>query len=113
MAGSGSENRQRRVKRTVRLTLLEDAALRTLAAAAGVPVSTFIRCAALDFPLPRTVRQPSINHEVAAALLGRLGEAATAFRSAATHADPKALETAMNDFAEYRLMVFEALGRKP
>lgn len=80
---------------------------------ANVSISSFLVSCALDHPLPRAARRPTINHEAAAQMLARLGEAATAFRGAASLADAKAVEAALADFAEYRLLIFEALGRAP
>lgn len=113
MTASGSENRQRKVKRTVRFTPLEDALLVTFAEQAGLTPASYLRKAALDMPAPRAGRRPSLDRKIAAQLLGRLGETATAFRAAAHFADAAAVETTMNDLAEYRLVLFEALGRAP
>ena len=81
--------------------------------AAAVPISTYLRCAALDFPLPRAARRPTSNHEDVVRLLGELGKCATAFREAQALADAAAAETAIRDLAELRLLCFDALGRKP
>ncbi|WP_371441344.1 MULTISPECIES: plasmid mobilization protein [Bradyrhizobium] len=87
MAESGSETRQRDERHTVRFTPLEDALICAKANAAGVPVATFLRNTALAFPMPRAARRPTSNHEEVALLLGRIGQLAAAFRSAATLAD--------------------------
>ena len=116
MATSGSEKRQRSVKRIACFTTLEDALLQTYVAQAGVSTSAYIVSRSLDFPLPRAARRPTSNHEDVARLLAELGQLATAFRSAADAgalADVRALETAVSDFAEYRLLLLRALGRKP
>lgn len=113
MAESGSETRQRSTRYTVRLTPLEDALICAKAHAAGLPIATYLRCTALDFPLTRAARRPTSNHEDVALLLGRIGQLATAFRSASGLADAQAVETALRDLSELRLLCFSALGRKP
>lgn len=113
MAESGSETRQRCQRYTVRFTPLEDALICAKANAAGVPVATFLRSTALSFPIPRAARRPTSSHEDVALLLGKIGQLATAFRSAAALADTQAVETALRDLAELRLLCFSALGRKP
>jgi hypothetical protein len=113
MAESGSETRQRSKRHSVRFTPLEDALICAKANAAGVPIATYLRCTALSFPLPRAARHPTSSHEDVALLLGRLGQLATAFRSASALADTQAVETALQDLSELRLLCFTALGRKP
>jgi hypothetical protein len=113
MAESGSETRQRDERHTVRFTPLEDALICAKANAAGVPVATFLRNTALAFPMPRAARRPTSNHEDVALLLGRIGQLAAAFRSAATLVDAQAVETALADLSELRLLCLTALGRKP
>lgn len=108
------ENYKRVVRHTACFTPLENALLMTRIELVAAPsISAFLKSCALDHPMPRRARRPTINHEAAAQMLARLGEAATAFRSAAALADPKAVERAMTDLAEYRLLIFEALGRSP
>ncbi|MGH6922864.1 MAG: plasmid mobilization protein [Propylenella sp.] len=113
MAESGSENRQRKVKRTVRFTTIEDALLCSHAGVAGLTVASYIRQAALDMPPPRGVHCPSIDRHLTAQLIAAMGEAATAFRNAAELADPALVESAINDFSEYRIVLFESMGRAP
>lgn len=113
MTESGSETRQRTERYTVRFTPLEHALICANAKAAGVPVAAYLRSTALNFPLPRAARRPTSNHEDVALLLGRIGQLATAFRSASGLADPQAVETALHDLSELRLLCFTALGRKP
>jgi hypothetical protein len=111
--GHGSETRQRQIVRTMRLTGIEDALLRARADHAGLPVSTFLRCVALEFPLPRAARRPTANQKLAAVLLGELCRTADAFNCAATLLDRDLAEQAARDFAEYRLVLLLALGMKP
>ncbi|UPJ44969.1 hypothetical protein IVB40_13555 [Bradyrhizobium sp. 40] len=113
MAESGSETRQRDERHTVRFTPLENALICAKANATGVPVATFLRNTALAFPMPRAARRPTSNHEDVALLLGRIGQLAAAFRSAASLADAQALDTALHDLSELRLLCLTALGRKP
>jgi hypothetical protein len=113
MAESGSETRQRSERYTVRFTPLEHALICAKAQAVGVPIATYLRCTALSFPLPRAARHPTSSHEDVVLLLGRIGQLATAFRSASALADTQAVETALRDLSELRLLCFTALGRKP
>jgi hypothetical protein len=110
---SGSETRQRSERYTVRFTALENALLLAKANAAGVPVATFLRCTALGFPITREARRPTSNHEDVARLLSQIGQLAAAFRRASALADERAVEIALNDLSELRLLCFNALGRKP
>jgi hypothetical protein len=110
---SGSETRQRQPRYTVRFNDIEHALLLAKANAAGLEVATYLRCTALGFPFPRQARRPTSNHEDVARLLSQIGQLAAAFRSATTLADERAVEIALNDLSELRLLCFNALGRKP
>ncbi len=105
--------RQRKVKRTVRLTTMEDAVLRVLADRAGLTIASYLRKSALKMPPPDTGRTPSIDRQMASQLMAAIGEVATAFRDAAHLVDPQLAETTMNSINEYRIVVFESLGRAP
>lgn len=113
MAESGSETRQRQARYTVRFSALENAVIRAHAAAAGVGVATYLRCAALNTEPSRAARRPTSNHEACSRLMAEMGQLNTAFRSAAALLDPMAAETAVLQLLEYRLILFEAMGRKP
>lgn len=113
MAESGSEKRQRKVKRTVRLTTLEDSLLLVQAGQAGLTPASYLRKAALDMPPPCAGRRPSIDQQMTAQLIAVMGNAATAFRDAAHLADPGLVETTINDLNEYRIVVLESMGRAP
>lgn len=108
----GSERRGL-VRHTACFTGIENALLMTRVELAGVSISAFLKASALDHPLPRAARRPTLDHALAASLLGHLGDTASAFRAAAMLADERAVEAALSDLAEYRLIVFEALGRRP
>lgn len=117
MAGSGSENRQRQHIHKARFNDHEDALIREQASRAGVSVAALIRFALLDQTPLRAARRPTINHEAAAQLLGRLGQCAAALRQAA-EADNRGINAALidavhHDLAEMRAVLFQALGRKP
>jgi hypothetical protein len=111
------ERRDRYVRHTACFTPIENALLLTRVAHAGVSISSLLKCSSLDFPLPRTARRPTIEHEDAMRLVGELGQLATCFYRAVDIAgdrlDPQAVETAMRDLSEYRLLLFNAAGRKP
>lgn len=113
MAESGSEDRQRTRRYTVRFTRVEDALLRMHADQAGLTIASYIRKAALDLPPPASGRCPSIDRKLTAQLIAAMGEAATAFRDAAHLADPALVETALSDLSEYRIVLFESIGRSP
>lgn len=113
MAESGSEKRQRTKRYTVRFCTLEDALLRMHADRTGLTVASYIRKAALDIPPPIGGCCPSIDQQIASQLLAAMGEAATAFRDAAELADPALVESAISDFSEYRIVLFESMGRAP
>jgi hypothetical protein len=117
MAGSGSENRQRQITLKARFTDMEAALIREQAERAGVSVASVIRFAVLDQKPLRASRQPTLNAEMAAQLLGKIGQLATALRACAEaggseQTDPR-IEAAHRDLAEMRLALFEALGREP
>lgn len=118
LAKSGSQNRRRRCKRAAALTPEEAAIVDTMADRAGVSVSALIRSAVLNYPLARAARRPTVNHELAARLLGELGGVADAFRAAAdAESDPgqyeALIDAAARDLAEMRLLWFQAMGREP
>lgn len=107
------ENQKRLVRHTACFSTMENALLMMHVEAAAVPISTYLRCSALSFPLPRAARRPTTNHEDVVRLLGELGKCATAFREAQALVDEHAAENAIRDLAELRLLCFDALGRKP
>lgn len=117
MARSGSSSRQRQQTLSARFNDQEAEAIRLRADRAGVPVASFIRAAALNAPLPRAIRRPTVNHEMAARLLGELGRIAEVLRtaSAAGHVDPADphMAAALRDLAEMRTVCFQAMGREP
>lgn len=117
MAGSGSENRQRQHIHKARFNDQEDALIREQASRAGVSIASLIRFALLDETPLRASRRPSINHEAATQLLGRLGQCAAALRQAAEADNPginsALIDAAHRDLAEMRVALFQALGREP
>lgn len=113
MEEQDSRKKRRLIRHTACFTPIENALLLTQVELAAVPISTYLRCAALDFPLPRAARRPTTNHEDVARLLAELGRCATAFRAAQSLTDPDAAKAAVRDLAEMRLLCFDALGRAP
>lgn len=101
------------IRHTACFSPLENALLMTRVELANISISAFLVSSALNHPLRRAVRRPTSNHEDVALLLGRIGQLATAFRNASTLADPQAVETALRDLSELRLLCFIALGRMP
>lgn len=117
MAKSGSEKRQRQITLKARFNDQEAALIKEQADRAGVTVASVIRYAVLDIPPLRAARSPTVKQELAAQLLGRLGQCAEALRQAAEADNPAInealIEAAHRDLAEMRAALFEALGRQP
>lgn len=114
---AGSEKRKRQNTLKARFNDQEAALIKEQADRAGVSVASLIRFAVLDIPPPRATRSPTVDHEAAAQLLGRLGQCAAALQQAAD-ADNQAINSALieaahRDLAEMRCVLFEALGREP
>lgn len=102
---------------SARFNALEAAAIRSMADAAGVPVSELIRSRLLGSPPPRSTRRPTLSHETAARLLAELGRINETLRKAlergdVTSSNPLAA-AAMRDLAEMRAVLLEAMGRAP
>lgn len=117
MARSGSGRRQRQKTLSARFNEQEAAAVRELADRAGTSVAFLIRDRLLLGPQPRAVRRPTVNHEMAARLLGELGRIAETLRAASAadteHQYRALIAAALRDLAEMRVVCFEALGRTP
>jgi len=113
MAENGSEKRQRIRRYTVRFSRMEDALLRMHADQASLTIASYLRKSALEMPHPVAGCRPSIDRQMTAQLIAAMGEAATAFRNAAHLVDPGLVETTINDLNEYRIIVFESMGRAP
>lgn len=114
---SGSDTRQRQTTLSARFNDQEAEAIRLMADRAGVPVTSFIRSATLNAPLPSAVRRPTVSHEVAARLLGELGRIAETLRAASTagmvDVNNPHIAAALRDLAEMRSVCFLAMGRQP
>jgi hypothetical protein len=114
---AGSENRQRQITLKARFNDQEASLVKEQADRAGVSIAALIRFAVLGQTPLRKSRAPTVNHEQAAQLLGRLGQCAEALRKAAeVDAGGKKsdlIEAAHRDLAEMRVALFEALGREP
>ena len=82
-----------------------------------LPPSANSRARLLEGPQPRAMRRPTVNHEMAARLLGELGRIAEALRAASAagseHEYRALVAAALRDLAEMRVVCFEALGRSP
>jgi hypothetical protein len=95
----------------------EAEAVRELADRAGTSVASVIRGAVLNAPAPRATRRPTVNHQMAARLLGELGRIAEMLRAAIASggADPKDphIAAAFRDLSEMRTVCFLAMGRDP
>ncbi|UEM04749.1 hypothetical protein JL101_004720 [Skermanella rosea] len=117
MAGSGSETRQRQITLKARFTDEEAALIAEQANRAAVSVASLIRYAVLGQPPLRASRQPTINEEIAAHLIGKMGQLASALRACADAGNPGTtdarIEAAHRDLAEMRAALFQALGREP
>jgi hypothetical protein len=117
MSRSGSDNRHRETTLSARFNNQEAETVRQLADRAGTSVASVIRGAVLKAPVTRATRRPTVNHEMAARLLGELGRIAEIFRAATASgkADPKDphIAAAFRDLAEMRTVCFLAMGREP
>lgn len=117
MADGNNRSRKRLIRHTACFSEIENALLMTRIELAGTSISAYLKAAALDMPLPRAARRPTTHHEDVARLLAQLGDLACAFRAAACHpaggVDDTAIEAALSDLAELRLLCFKALGRQP
>ena len=76
MSRSGSDIRQRGETLSARFNDQEADAVRQMADRAGTSVASVIRYAVLNQPIPRATRRPTVNHEMAARVLGELGRVA-------------------------------------
>jgi hypothetical protein len=113
MAGSGSEKRQRNIICSVRFTTTEYALVCVNADQASLTVASYLRAAGAKLQLPPAGHCPSIDRQMTSQLMAVMGEAATAFRDAAHLVDPDLAETTMNNINEYRIVLFESMGRAP
>jgi hypothetical protein len=115
--GSGSENRQRTIALSVRLTPDEAALVHATAGRVGVSVAGLIRYALLQSSPPRASRVPTLGKEEAARLLGTLGTVASALKEAAQSGgagfDPARVNAMQSDLADMRAVLLETLGRSP
>lgn len=116
MSRSGSDNRQRETTLSARFDNQEAESIRDMADRAGTSVASVIRGAVLKTQL-RGTRRPTVNHEMAARILGELGRIAETLRAAVASgkADPKDphFAAAFRDLAEMRTVCFLAMGRDP
>ena len=117
MARSGSDNRQRQETLSARFNTGEAEAIRQMADRAGTSIASLIRGAVLNAPDTRATRRPTVNHQVAARILGELGRIADTLRRAAAagRVDPDNphVAAAFRDLAEMRTVCFLAMGRDP
>jgi hypothetical protein len=117
MAGSGTETRQRQITLKARFTEEEAALIQEQAERAGVSVASVIRYAVLGQAPLRASRQPTVNVELAAQLVGKIGQLATALREFAKADEPRKadarIEAAHRDIADMRTALFIALGLEP
>lgn len=117
MPNSGSETRQRTVTLSARLTPAEAELVRSQANRAGVSVAALIRHALFNQSPPRAARQPTVDRQQIAQLIGQLGllKAAlkdTAERGTSDHCNAL-IDAAFRDLADMRAALMEALGRLP
>lgn len=122
---SGSETRQRRHSRPIRLDDAELAICEEAASRLGVTFSSFARAAmlttaqgkAVGFPA-RSVRRPPVERELLAQTLGQLGKVGSnlnqiAHQGHAHHQiDMTAVEHAIGELRDMLPVLMDALGRK-
>ncbi len=115
--GSGSENRQRTIALSVRLTPEEAALVHATAGRVGVSIAGLIRYALLQSSPPRVSRKPTLGKEEAARLLGTLGMLASALKEASGSCgagfDRSSVDAMQRDLADMRAVLLESLGRSP
>ncbi|TXL75142.1 hypothetical protein FHP25_14755 [Vineibacter terrae] len=117
MPGSGSETRQRGEVLKTRCTKEEAALFRTWAKAAGVSVPSLMRYAMFGIAPPRASRQPQVNVQEVARLIGEMGQLKAALKEVAAKGSPEACDrahdAACRDIADMCYRAFTALGREP
>jgi len=113
MPDQKNKKRQRYVKRTVRYTPFEDALVVVNADIVGLTVASYMRQSSLIMPAPAAGRKPTVDQQLTSHLIAVMGEATTAFRDAAHLVDPDLAEITMNSINEYRIVLFQSLGRAP
>jgi Mobilization protein NikA len=117
MSRSGSDKRQRVTPLSARFNNQEAEEIREMADRAGTSVASVIRGAVLNAPVTRATRRPTVNHKLAARVLGELQRIAETLRTAIAsgRADPKDpyIAAAFRDLSEMRTVCFLAMGREP
>lgn len=116
---SGSETRQRERLVPVRMTDDERDLVRERAQAAGLTVGAYIRRTALGDSGPRARRRPIIERELLSRILAHLGKVGSNLNQLAreqnTGGTPDAddLARSLDDLAQMRRAILEAMGREP
>lgn len=117
MTGDDQDKALRTAVMRLRVSPEEAAEIRHLADRVGLSVSAYLRACGLGQKDIRAVRQPPVNRQLAARLIGELGRLSHEFRRAVDVADPAdcaaTIDAVHRDLAELRTLLFEALGREP
>jgi hypothetical protein len=116
---SGSEKRERFRNLTVRLTLVERAAIDAAADRAGLTISSYVREMLLNGPQPRAVHRPQIERAELAKVLGELGKIGSNINQIAHAANlgdavpRRRIRLALEELAVMKDALLKALGREP
>lgn len=115
---SGTEKRRRSIILTARFDQKEAATVRRMADSSGLSVGSLLRRALFNTPPPRAARQPSVEVQAVARLLGQLGKIGSNINQLAKHAnagryEENSVELALRDLAELRIVCLQALGKEP
>jgi hypothetical protein len=81
----GTEKRQRIHRHTIRCNEAEQQILLAKKDQAGISIASLFRVAALDMPMPRATRRPTINQKLGVQILGQLGKIGSNLNQAIKH----------------------------
>jgi len=81
----GTEKRQRQHRHTIRCNDAEEKILLAKKDQAGISIGSLFRVAALDMPMPRATRRPTINQKLGVQILGQLGKVGSNLNQAIKH----------------------------
>jgi hypothetical protein len=114
----GTEKRQRIHRHTIRCNDAEQKILLAKKDQAGISIASLFRVAALDMPLPRATRRPTINQKLGVQLLGQFGKIGSNLNQAMKHMNAghpqwNIVAEAARAILELRDAGMQALGREP
>lgn len=118
MASKPTTSRTRNLPYSIRFSRHEREQAAELAARSGMPLSTLIRRALFNTPLPRAARRPSVEKQLVAQLIAELGKIGGNINQAQKHINAghpqwNVWQEAARALIEMRTACMEALGREP